>query len=141
MGFNLFVTKKMIMRRSRDEFKVKNDKKSRPCLALEFFSKFACYKFFKNFIYSNFKKLPKFLNYTFQNIQKKHTSKFFFLKTCTISYSKILDKHLKNLLAKQGPRLGPKFTNLTLQGSKVSILKRESFQFGPSHFQKKKKIL
>ena len=39
-------------------------------LANKFLIKFVFYKFFKNFNYSNFKNFSKFLNNTFQNINK-----------------------------------------------------------------------
>ena len=47
MGFNLFVTKKMIMRRSRDEFKVKMIKNLGPVWHLSFFPNLPATSFLK----------------------------------------------------------------------------------------------
>ena len=79
-------------------------KEIRPCLAFEFFVKFICYKFFINISYCNLKKLfENFKLYTskYSNIYTLHK---FFLKTSTITYSKTLNKHPKNSLAKRGPK-------------------------------------
>ena len=73
----------------------------RPCLADNFFAKFICYKFFKNFNYGNLKKIFKIFKQYTSKYSKKHTSKFF-LKIFTISCSKILDKYPKTLLVKWG---------------------------------------
>ena len=83
----------------------------RLCLADKFFVKFICYKFLKTLTTVTSKNFSKFLNYTLQNIKKKHIS---ILKISTISYSKVLDKHPKNSLAKRGLNLALKLYDVIL---------------------------
>ena len=70
-----------------------------------FLSSLSVTSFLKTLTTIILKNFSKILNYTLQNIKKKHTSNFF-LKTFTVSYSIVLDKHPKNLLAKRDCSFG-----------------------------------